>query len=727
MDRKLLLGALHLAVLWAFAVVQPLLDLLGDNPDFFVARGNTRGDIVLLAVVLTLAPPLIALLVETLVALIDRRVRDGLHLVLVGVLVAAIALQALGELSEGPAAVLIAAACAIGAGAAVLYARSEWLPSLLTVLSPAPILFACLFLFVSPTKDLVLPQDEVEASDIAVPGKTPVIVIMFDEFQGTMLMDERGQIDRGLFPNFARLADAGTWYPNATTEADLTPRAAPAVMTGSYPTHDELPTADDHPHSIFTLLGQDYAMNVFEPVTTICPESLCGERAVPPASERLDGLSEDLSIVYKHLLLPESMEDDLPPVDETFSGFGQDEGGPAEGELAGAGEEAAEPAEPAPPPVPKGIPNGSKRKGRVDQVFDAPNESFLGRGETYDSWLQEVSGDRTLNFVHLSLPHVPYGFYPSGQRYAPGLLKNDGLRDAHGLNPPDSTATDLLEQRLLLQIGYLDRELGRLIDKLEGQGAWRNAIVAITADHGVSLQPGQPRRVPNKKNLAEIASVPLIVKGPGMPAGKTDERMARTIDLLPTIAQLLDIRVPEGTEGTSLLQPAPDRPDVEIHDRFQRVIVRTNKKFLRDRSAALDRKIRLFGQSDWARVYRPPPHADLIGRKVTDLPGGVATDSVVTLADPKGFEEVDPKGEFVPGAIRARFSGYGSGVPVAFAVNGRVAATTETYPGPDGTRAFVVVPPSAFRFGANEVEVFRIGPGPKPRLDALAQSDPGDS
>ncbi len=55
---KLLVGGLHLGVLWAFAVVQPLLDLLGDNPDFFVARGNTRGDIVLLAVGLTLVPPL---------------------------------------------------------------------------------------------------------------------------------------------------------------------------------------------------------------------------------------------------------------------------------------------------------------------------------------------------------------------------------------------------------------------------------------------------------------------------------------------------------------------------------------------------------------------------------------------------------------------------------------------------------------------------------------------
>ncbi len=107
-------------------------------------------------------------------------------------------------------------------------------------------------------------------------------------------------------------------------------------MTGTYPTHDELPTAADHPDSIFTLLGSDYSMNVAEPVTSVCPESLCGERARPPASERLDGLASDLRVVYEHLLLPESMEDSLPAVDENFSGFGQAEGEQAEGEVQSA-------------------------------------------------------------------------------------------------------------------------------------------------------------------------------------------------------------------------------------------------------------------------------------------------------------------------------------------------------------------------------------------------------
>jgi Sulfatase len=703
--RDLLVGGLHLGVLWAFAVAQPLLDLLGDNPDFFVARGNTRGDIILLALVLALVPPLAMLGLEALARLVDQRLRDGLHLALVGVLAAAIALQALGELATGPAAVLILAAAALGAGAAVLYARTEWLPSLLTVLSPAPILFVCLFLFFSDTKELVLPEDEVEASQVAIPGRTPVVVMLFDEFQGTMLMNAKGEIDRSLFPNFAELAERGTWYPNATTEADLTPRATPAVMTGSYPTHEELPTAADHPDSIFTLLGSDYSMNVAEPVTSVCPESLCGERARPPASERLDGLASDLRVVYEHLLLPESMEDSLPAVDENFSGFGQAEGEQAEGELQSA--EADE------GPGVDGSPaagDGSKQEGAVESAFDAPNSSFLGRGNTFEEWLAKVSGQRTLNFVHLELPHVPYEFYPDGQRYAAGLLQSDGLRDSQGRNPDDPNISRLLEQRLLLQIGFTDYLLGRVIDRLKREGSWDDAIVAITADHGISLAPGQPRRVPNKTNLDEIASVPLIVKGPGMPAGRTDERQARTIDLLPTIAELLDIPAPPDSEGVSLLAPPPDRPDVIVEDRYQRVIARSVIKFERQRDAVLAQKVALFGSDQgWARVYRAGPDGNLVGRPASSVPG-LAPAAAVTLAEPEQFDDVDPQARFVPGAIRARFSGLGPGVRVAFAINGRIAATTSTYEGPDGTRAFVVVPPSAFRPGANSVEVLTIEP-----------------
>jgi len=51
-------AALHLGGLWALAFAQPLFELLGRNAQFFIARGSTAGDILLLAFGYALVPPL---------------------------------------------------------------------------------------------------------------------------------------------------------------------------------------------------------------------------------------------------------------------------------------------------------------------------------------------------------------------------------------------------------------------------------------------------------------------------------------------------------------------------------------------------------------------------------------------------------------------------------------------------------------------------------------------
>ena len=109
--------ALHLGALWAFAFVQPLFDVLGRQAQFFVARGNTTADIVVFALVFTFVPPALLAALVWAVGRIRPALGDGLQLVLVGLLVAAIVLPPLGDVLGGswlalPAAVLV------GAGAA---------------------------------------------------------------------------------------------------------------------------------------------------------------------------------------------------------------------------------------------------------------------------------------------------------------------------------------------------------------------------------------------------------------------------------------------------------------------------------------------------------------------------------------------------------------------------------------------------------------------------------
>ena len=291
-------------MLWAFAFAKPLFDELSDDPEFFVARGNTRWDIILLGVGLTLGPPTLFVLCEAALVPLRAVWRQALHLTLVALLIAAIVLQAIDGLGAS-AGILIAISLALGAAGAFAYARTQVAPGVLTVLSPAPIVFLVIFLLISPVSELVLPQAEKAKASGDIRGRAPVVLIVFDELSGGSLTGRDGRIDASRFPNFAALAKDATWYRNATTVADQTSRAVPAILSGVRPPKERLPTASDYPHSVFTLLGGSYAFNVDEPVTDLCPTRLCGDESRPPPGRRLSALFDDLSVVSMHLLLPD--------------------------------------------------------------------------------------------------------------------------------------------------------------------------------------------------------------------------------------------------------------------------------------------------------------------------------------------------------------------------------------------------------------------------------------
>ncbi|HEU0024006.1 MAG TPA: sulfatase-like hydrolase/transferase, partial [Thermoleophilaceae bacterium] len=485
--RELAVAWGHLSVLWAFAIVQPLLEVLGDSPEFFVARGNTRADILALAFGLTLVPPTVLVAVELLVWP-SRRLRWGTHLLFVGVLSAAIFLQALEDAgANGAAGLLIGLALAAGAAAALLYARSRGVRTFATVLIPAPAVFVAIFLLVSPVSELVLPQDEVSAVAGGGGNDAPVVMLLFDELSGGSLLDRSLRIDAERYPGFAELAGGSTWYRNATGVDFSTERAVPAVLTGTLPSGDSLPIASDHPRNLFTLLGWRYDLDVQEPATELCPESLCGERARKESGERLGSLLDDLSVVSLHMLAPAAMEDDLPAVDTTFEGF------------RGPGDRPA-------------------TAGARDGV---PASAFADRPAQVTRFLRRIDarGSRpALDFLHVAFPHWPWQYLPSGQQYPSDTTRIPGLDGSTWQRDPFPVEQGY--QRYLLQLEYVDRLVQRLIARLRGEGLWDRALVVVAADHGVSFRPGQPRRVTKKANLADIASVPLFVKAPGQETGR---------------------------------------------------------------------------------------------------------------------------------------------------------------------------------------------------------------
>ncbi len=265
-------------VLWSFAVAQPLFGILADSPEFFVARGNTRGDILLFAIGVTLVPPTLLLAIEAAFARMPR-VRSGLHLVFVAVLAAAVAVQLFDDAVGAATAVLLAAAALAGVALAVAYARTRPVPELLTILSPAPVVFLVIFLLISPVSKLVLPQDagglSRGAGALEHPGGAGragrVRHQHAHELPAADRSDPLPEL-RGACPHRhvvpQREHRGGGHHRRGA--GSRSPRLARARTRSRSP-----PTIPDN---LFTLLGQSHAMRVLEPTTELCPERLCGGR-----------------------------------------------------------------------------------------------------------------------------------------------------------------------------------------------------------------------------------------------------------------------------------------------------------------------------------------------------------------------------------------------------------------------------------------------------------------
>jgi hypothetical protein len=657
--RDLLLGGAHLAVLWAFAFAQPLFDLLANEPEFFVARGNERADILAFAFGVVLLPPLAMLVLEWVALRVSTTLRTALHLTLIGVLSAALALQFLDELIAAGAGLLIALAAAIGALAALAYGATRFLPAALSVLSPTPAVFLALFLLFSPVSELVLPQGEVEAPEsVEVGSDAPVVVVIFDELPLTSLLDARGRIDAARYPAFAALARRSVWYRNATSVEWFTTRAVPAIVTGRRPPEGALPTARDQPRNLFTLFGGELELNVSETSTRLCPEALCpGGPLDQPFEERMDELFSDLSLVSAHLLLPQSLRDRLPPVDQTFGDF--------------AGEELGE--------VEEGGPG-------LDISDEGPGASFL-------DWAGSIEATPAIfNFHHSKLPHSPFNRLPSGVTYPEPSVDLLPERWSEERSPGEQVL-----QQHLLQVGYADTLLGRLIARLRELGIWDEALVAVTADHGISFEPGALSRKPSPRNVADIAGVPLFVKAPGQTRARVERRHVCTTELLAILGLLLEV------EGGIDVEPCP-LSEVDVAGTSVPL-----EDFRRDEVRTLRRLTALLGPAqDWSAVYRIGSHRDLLGAGAHRVRRAPETDASASLVDPSRYESVDPDGLTVPSVIEGELEGVEPGEELAIAVEGRIAAMTRAFEAVGVVRFVALVPPRTFVEGANRIEVFRV-------------------
>jgi hypothetical protein len=639
--------ALHLTAIWAYGVAQPVFSLLQGNPEFLPIRGITRVEVMLFGLSLALLPPLVAAGCEWLVSRVSRAAGNFLHVVLVIIFLVPLGLQLAKWIDPATAGLALLVVWAVAFGGAAVYAvfRPVRLFVSFSILLP-------IFGMLSFVVNVPVAIGEAEVASVHPVSRPPIVFVVLDELPLSSLLTRSGEIDAGRFPNLATLARDGTWYRNATTVHDFSFDAVPAILSGRRSEVGSLPTVQEHPENIFTLLGHSYDLDVHETWTQLCPLQLC-PRSIDTALESADDLYEDVGIAYLRRVVPRPLS---APVPRSFSGFD-----------------------------PKAV----------------------------DPLLAQLADDselESLHFAHLLLPHAPWRLLPSGRSYYFSEFA-EGLEYPGGRWTRDAWLVEQAYQRHLLQLEFTDAVVGRILGELHREGTYDRALVVVVADHGASFRPGLARRNVSRETFADIAAVPLMVKYPGQGRGGPDPRRARTIDILPTIADVIGVRLPWRLEGRSLLDPPVKAGGVTIEGKDATLTV-SRAALLKQLRATVRRKATLFGEGNTS-LYRIGTHKRLLGLRVS---GAIPRSATVRVAIQRAerFLHVHRASSTVP----ARMAGVvvdgelSRDTEIAVAINGRVFALTRWWWGAGGQLFRALIPESELREGHNRVDIYAVEDSP---------------
>ncbi|MGC5052242.1 sulfatase-like hydrolase/transferase [Micromonospora sp. DT48] len=638
---------LELTALVGLVVTQPLLDVLGRSPDFFLFHRADRGEILLLVALVAVVPTVALGLLGLLANLADGAARRATHSLLFGLLIAALAVQVGRHTTPLRGVPLLLAASAVGAAAAVAHRRWTALGRVVRFAAVGPPIFVGLFLFASPTGPVVLPIGDGGVAGTATGNRhPPVVMLILDELPLVSLLDAAGGIDATRFPHFAELAAASTWYRNATGVSGWTPYALPAMLTGRYPTEPSAPHYSHHPDNLFTALGGLYDIRAEESIARLCPPSRCEQPVTP--EQGIGVLVRETGKLLRQVTAP--YDSRIDP-----------ENAYRERTAEEVGIDAAEP-----------VPTDPKFR------WDSLNVNQPARFTAFLNGLTP-SPRPTLHFLHLLMPHSPWAFLPSGARYeAPEDFPNEG-----------DGWVDLARARHLAQLGYTDRLIGETMRTLRATGLWDEALVVVTADHGVSFTKGVQGRGEDAIRAAadEVAWVPLFVKSPGQRVGRVDDRNWEHVDLLPTVADEAAVRLPWPVDGRSARQT----PRTEAGKVFY------------------DQPAQPISIGGGVPSASPPaaPHR-LVGTAV----GAVPTVGSARVGGLNAFRAVDPDAGVLPGMIWGTVDeDVADGTELAVAVNGTVAAVVPVVaPDPGGRRfAALLADDRLFRAGANRLDLYLVG------------------
>jgi len=142
------------------------------------------------------------------------------------------------------------------------------------------------------------------------------------------------------------------------------------------------------------------------------------------------------------------------------------------------------------------------------------------------AWLEAQKAGRFFVWLHLYDPHDPY-------------------------DPPEPYRARYADRLYDGEVAWSDELVGRVDAGLERAGRHGDTLLVVTSDHGEGLDE-HGEAVHGFFVYETTLRVPLLFRGPGIVPGTRVQATARSIDLLPTVLDLLGVAAPARLPGRSL-------------------------------------------------------------------------------------------------------------------------------------------------------------------------------
>lgn len=281
----------------------------------------------------------------------------------------------------------------------------------------------------------------------------------------------------GTTPTIDALAQSGTRFEVAYSQSSLTPVSAASLMTGALPQRTGV-------RSLFVVGGQTLAADV------------------PSLFEELRG--QGLATAAFVSAKPMGRQYGL---DRGFEVYDDD------------------------------LTETAARHG-IERFADAPQRPAEETTERALAWLAEHGREPFALLLHWFDAHDP-SFVPPREFLAEHLPLEQPPGVGRTTSPqtwPELYRPESLVQLYAAEVAYMDRELGRVLARLGELGVRDDTLVCVIADHGEAF--GEHDFWTHGILYEEQLRVPLVLAGPGIPAGRDVSSVVRLVDLAPTLLEV---------------------------------------------------------------------------------------------------------------------------------------------------------------------------------------------